>query len=308
MNRLCFLFLLCFASTITYGQEALDQLIKQNAGDADLVKRLKTFKSAGAEKYFDVSDFKPNDFIKTAKNYIGTPYKFGGTSKAGIDCSGLIVKTMEDLGLHAPHNANELAKYGKIILDKDELKPGDLIFFTRTYNTSRLVSHAGFVIEDDQMLHASSKGVNITSIHNPYYYDKYYLFGTRIFGDDEAVTMPVVVATTPTTAKPVTTGALKAGSMGSALAAIYDVKTRGKYTDSGEKYSGGALTISHPTLPFGAMVELTNPANGRTIVARVNDGDSGRDKIEFTLSKKTAKKLKIKKDQQVKIDFKVTSL
>ena len=55
------------------------------------------------------------------------------------------------------------------------------------------------------------------------------------------------------------------------------------------------FTASHPTLPFNSMIRVTNPSNGRSIDVRVNDGDSGRDNITLTLSKKAAKKLKMKK-------------
>lgn len=310
MRRQILLTCLLFSTSFIFAQEALDQLLARYSTDADMVQRLRKFKSDGAEKDFDVSGYKPNDFIRQARSYLGTPYKYGGMSKAGIDCSGLIVKTMQDLGLQAPHNANELAKYGKIILDKSELKPGDLIFFSRTYNTSRLISHAGFVIEGDQMLHASSKGVNITSINNPYYYDKYYLFGTRIFGDEATIPEETpVVSTTPRT-EPVATeeDILSTGYSTTLLAGIYDIRYKGKFTDSGEKYSKGALTASHASFPFGTQLRLTNPVNGRSVVVRINDGNNARDKTDLYLSKKAAKKLKMKKGLSINIQIEVLSV
>lgn len=284
-----FLILLSLNTGFIVGQNAISELIKSNSKDAEMVKRLKEFEKGGIEKPFDYENVSPEMFIKQARKYMGAPYKYGGMSKSGIDCSGLIVKTMEDLGLYAPHSALELARFGKIILDKNKLQPGDFIFFTKTYNTPKLVSHAGFVIEDDNMLHASSsKGVSITAINNPYYWDKYFLFGTRIFED----VTPIIAAVT-----------IPVGFTERIMAGIYDVKFKGKYTDSGEKYKAGNLTASHPSLPFGAIIRVTNLKNGRSVKVRINDGDSGRDNINLTLSKKASRKLRIKKGSNVEVDI-----
>jgi murein DD-endopeptidase / murein LD-carboxypeptidase len=276
--------LIAFANTLL-AQDPISTLIDSNAGDAEMVRRLKVFAESSIEKPFDHGQVSSDQFLNKAKSYLGTPYKFGGMSKSGIDCSGLIAKTMADVGLSLPHDAQELAKYGTIILDRDDLQPGDIIFFTKTYKTSKLVSHAGFVLEDGKMIHASSsKGVMITNIKNPYYWDKYYLFGTRIFGGAG-------------------TSALAKGE--TVIAGIYNVGVRGKYTDSGEKYSAGSLTASHPTLPFGTHVRVTNPANGKSVEVVINDGDTGRDTIVLTLSKAAAKKLKMKKDTTLEVKIEV---
>ena len=286
-------------------QEALDKLLTRYAHDADMVRRLKKFKSDGAQKHLDVSTYQPEDFITTAKGYLGTPYRFGGHSKAGIDCSGLISRTLQDLGLYAPHNANELARYGRIILDKNALKPGDLIFFSRTYDTPRLISHAGFVIEDEQMLHASSSGVNITSIHSPYYYDQHFMFGTRIF-EAEEVDLVAEVKPAPVT-KPVIreVSLLAIGYKATLLTEVYDTRFKGKYTDSGEKYRKSALTASHASFPHGTRLRLTHPYTRKSVVVVVNDGISKSDRTGLYVSAKAARKLKMKKGRRAKIRVEV---
>ncbi len=310
MHRPLIIASLLFCVSVSFAQEALDQLLLKYRTDADMTRRLRKFKSEGAEKSFDVSLYQPKDFIAAARSYLGIPYKYGGQSRTGIDCSGLIVQTMEDLGLYAPHNANELAKYGRIILDKNELKPGDMIFFSRTYNTPRLVSHVGFVIEGDQMLHASNSGVNITSIHNPYYYDKHYLFGTRIFEEEVVVEPDLPVAVASSEIEPVSpkVDIMKVGYVATLKARVHNTRYRGKFTKSGEKYRKGSLTTSHSSYPFGTLLRLTNPVNGKTIDVRVNDRERGRYKNGLHVSAKAARKLKIKKGRTSKVQMKVLRL
>lgn len=309
MHRPLIMITLLFCVSFSFAQEALDQLLVKYSRDADMTRRLRQFKSEGAEKYLDVSAVEPEDFIDAARAYLGIPYRYGGQSRKGMDCSGLIVQTMQDLGVYAPHNANELAKYGKIILDKNELKPGDLIFFSRTYNTHRLVSHVGFVIEGERMLHASNSGVNVTSIHNPYYYDKYYLFGTRLFEEEEITPdLPVIASVTkPQPTKP-KVDIMRVGYVAKLKARIYDPKYKGKVTTNGEKYKKKSFTASHGTYPYGTLLELTNPANGKVVVVRVNDREKGRYKNGLHISAKAAKKLKMKKGRTTRLKLEVLRL
>lgn len=283
--------LLVLMSVSSFAQSPLKPLIKAKSGDAKAVQDLKEFEASGIEKQFNYGKVTRDEFITQAKKYTGTPYKYGGYSKAGIDCSGLISKAFQDLGLDMTHSVQEMAKYGEIIIDKDELKPGDLIFFTKTYKTKNLISHAGIVIEGGKMLHASSsKGVSATNINNPYYWDKYYLFGTDIFGGKVKVKDQPAVADI---------------SGDRLVADVYRIKLKGRFTDSGEKYRRSLLTASHATLAFGTMVEVTNPNNGRKVNVRINDGDSGRDNIGLTLSKKSARKLRIKKGIPVEVSISI---
>jgi probable lipoprotein NlpC len=120
--------------------------------------------------------------LKDAENYLGAPYKFGGNTSSGFDCSGFTVKVFQENNFSLPRRSSDQAESGKSI-DIKVVKPGDLLFFA-TSGGSR-VSHVGIVytIENDgevKFIHAStSKGVIISSL-NEKYWNKAYLHAQRI--------------------------------------------------------------------------------------------------------------------------------
>lgn len=122
------------------------------------------------------------DILKDAEKYIGTPYKFGGNTSSGFDCSGFTVKVFEENDLKLPRRSSDQAETGKNI-DIKEVKPGDLLFFA-TAGGSR-VSHVGIVHDigsdgEVKFIHAStSKGVIISSL-NEKYWNKAYLHAQRV--------------------------------------------------------------------------------------------------------------------------------
>ena len=107
-----------------------------------------------------------NEFAK----WKGTPYKFGGTSKKGIDCSSFVQNVYGNgLNYSIPRSTYEQLKIGQKV-SINNLKPGDLIFF----QTSKNQRHVGVYINSDKFAHASSsKGVMISSINNSYWKSKY---------------------------------------------------------------------------------------------------------------------------------------
>jgi len=101
-----------------------------------------------------------------------TPYKMGGTTKRGVDCSGFIQALFKNVyHLHIPRTTKEQAYYGRGI-SKKSLREGDVLFF----KTSWKVRHVGVYMHDGKFLHAStSKGVTISSIHSEYWRSHYYM-------------------------------------------------------------------------------------------------------------------------------------
>ena len=111
--------------------------------------------------------------IAEARSYIGTPYKFGGTSRAGMDCSGLMLLCFKEINIQLPRTSAEQSNAGTAI-KYSELKPGDLVFFTDKKGGSKVV-HAGLIStvkgpRDVKFIHSSTKlGVVESDLYVSYY-------------------------------------------------------------------------------------------------------------------------------------------
>ncbi len=120
--------------------------------------------------------------ITTAKSYQGTPYKYGGTTRAGMDCSALIYHSFYAIGINMPRTSAAQSEQGKSV-KKNEVKPGDVLFFA-TGRRRKQVTHAGIVTEasrsDIRFIHSStSLGVSEDYLSNSYW-SKAFLFARRI--------------------------------------------------------------------------------------------------------------------------------
>jgi len=108
---------------------------------------------------------KNDNLYKFISQWQETPYRFGGLSKAGIDCSGFVYLLMRDVyGKEVPRNTSELATTA---LSINILQEGDLVFFDINRKKH---SHVGVYIKNNKFVHAGSKtGVTISCLTNPYF-------------------------------------------------------------------------------------------------------------------------------------------
>ena len=120
--------------------------------------------------------------LRVAQRMLAVPYRFGGTTLWGLDCSGFVQKAFAFLDLGLPRTAREQFREGAKVA-KADLSPGDLVFF-RTY--AKYPSHVGIYLGDNRFVHASSRDrkVTIESLDTPYYV-KRYIGAKRLLSEGE---------------------------------------------------------------------------------------------------------------------------
>lgn len=140
--------------------------------DTNHSKVIEKLENNSFTSYFDLTI---NKLIHEAESYLGTPYRFGGTTRRGIDCSAFIQRIYETEGIELPRISSSQASVG-VRVAREELQKGDLIFFSTT-SRSR-VTHVGMVydVKDGkvQFIHASSsKGVTVSDLDESYWNSRY---------------------------------------------------------------------------------------------------------------------------------------
>ncbi len=126
------------------------------------------------DSYITLDDFKEryrkttnNDMINYARQYIGIPYLWGGTSTKGLDCSGFTKTLYAQFGYNLPRDASQQVKIGKEITitpDFSNLLPGDLLFFGSKKNGVEKVTHVALHIGNGRIIHATGE-VKIESLN-----------------------------------------------------------------------------------------------------------------------------------------------
>lgn len=116
------------------------------------------------------------NIVNYSKTYLGTPYKYGGMSPSGMDCSGLLHLAYMRYGVQVPRTALDMSKTGSRLSLK-QIDVGDLVFF-KTSKSSRTINHVGMVVHKtakaiDFIHSSSSRGVMISSMNNPYWKKNY---------------------------------------------------------------------------------------------------------------------------------------
>jgi len=150
--------------------ESYTEVIEKHADVEDEIK-----KEAESEEF--TQNPNANKLDTFAKKLVNIPYKFGGNSILGIDCSAYVKKVYGLLGIELPRTAREQFNTGEAV-GKDDLSIGDLVFF-KTY--ASFPSHVGIYLGNNLFIHASSRGkkVTIDSLETPYYL-KRFIGGKRL--------------------------------------------------------------------------------------------------------------------------------
>lgn len=129
-------------------------------------------KSTRSKVYSSANPTLADKIIWTAVTYKGTPYRMGGTSKSGMDCSGLIYTSFKKRNVIIPRTSFAMSQKGRNLLLK-EVRRGDLLFF-RTNRRKRRINHVGLVTANKngkiQFIHStSSRGVIVSYLSERYW-------------------------------------------------------------------------------------------------------------------------------------------
>lgn len=111
------------------------------------------------------------------KGWLGVPYRYGGNTKSGVDCSGFVLQVYKTVyNKRVERNSAKIFEKNCRLIDVDELREGDLLFYC-TGKKTKGITHVGIYLRDNKFAHASSKGVKISDITEDYFIDHFYAAG-----------------------------------------------------------------------------------------------------------------------------------
>ena len=157
LRHLCACALLCGATLVHAAPDQPGDAVLQLLQDKGL---LQASTADGASQIVRQVRDTASDLVLSAMNFLGVPYRRGGVTDDGFDCSGFTRHVFElSLGLVLPHRADDQAKNaGLLAVTREELKPGDLVFFN---TMRRTFSHVGIYVGEDKFIHAPRPGGDV---------------------------------------------------------------------------------------------------------------------------------------------------
>ena len=121
--------------------------------------------------------------INYAKRFLGVPYRYGGTTPSGFDCSGFINYIFGNFGFDLVRTSYGLAELGTTV-KLSEIRPGDLMFFKGSNVNSTSVGHVALVVEVTpeaiKFIHSANTGVRIDNFNTSQYYIQRYIKTKRL--------------------------------------------------------------------------------------------------------------------------------
>ena len=191
MSRALCVFLLAVASvaataapaTSTASTDELDQMLAQKGFMAQL------------SQVRDSVSSRTSELVLNAMGFLGVPYRRGGSSENGVDCSGFVRTIYEEtVGLMLPRRAKEQAA-ATAKIDKGDLKPGDLVFFN---TMRRAFSHVGIYLGDGKFIHAPRPGAEVRiEDMGIAYWTKRFDGARRVTPDGDSDSTPIVQTVAP---------------------------------------------------------------------------------------------------------------
>lgn len=132
----------------------------------------------GGGPLMEYSDAAVSALMSEAAKYLGMPYVWGGSSPStGFDCSGFVSYVLNASGFYSTTRLTAQGLYNKcVVVSASDVKPGDLVFFTGTYNSGTPVSHVGIYCGEGIMIHCGDP-IKYTSINTPYWQQHFYAYG-----------------------------------------------------------------------------------------------------------------------------------
>lgn len=172
------------AANLDTEQQARYAIYQKTQGNRPKLFADNIYAHPGAYTDYDVSPeaLADPDFaalIAEAEKYLGYPYVWGGASPStSFDCSGFVCYVLDKSGIYPTSRTTAQGIFNQCAkISPSQAKPGDIIFFTGTYDSSGAVSHVGIYVGDNMMLHCASGGVQYARMDTKYWTEHFYAFG-----------------------------------------------------------------------------------------------------------------------------------